>query len=174
MQGDAMHAMADFRVRIGNVLRVQPAIDRLPGFAAIIRAERARRRNRDENALRIFRIEQDRVQTHSARARLPFRAGAVLAQAGQLLPRFAAIRRFEKRGVFHARINVIGIVERRLEVPDALEFPRMLRAVVPLMRAGHAVVNKFVALAFGHSLRARQFVRRPACSRFCRHHRSAE
>ena len=38
-------------------------------------------------------------------------------------------------------------------MPDALEFPRMLRAVVPLMRARDAVVNEFVALTHRHSLR---------------------
>src|SRR5438105_10790593 len=38
-------------------------------------------------------------------------------------------------------------------MPNALEFPRMLRAVVPLMRARHAVVNEFVALTHRHSLR---------------------
>src|SRR5712691_702279 len=40
-------------------------------------------------------------------------------------------------------------------MPDALELPRMLRAVVPLMRAGHAIVNELVALGLGHSIRGR-------------------
>ena len=30
-------------------------------------------------------------------------------------------------------------------MPDAFEFPRMLRAVVPLMRARHAVIDELVA-----------------------------
>src|SRR5690242_6725403 len=43
-------------------------------------------------------------------------------------------------------------------MPHALELPRMLRAVVPLMcRQGLAfvggVIDKFIALAFGHSVR---------------------
>src|ERR1700730_4731016 len=48
---------------------------------------------------------------------------------------------------------MIGTIERRFEMPDALELPRMLRAVVPLMRARHAIVNEFVALALGHAIR---------------------
>src|SRR5436853_4772278 len=53
---------------------------------------------------------------------------------------------------------MIDIVERRLEMPDAFEFPRMLRAVVPLMRARDSVINEFVALALRHSLFALQFL----------------
>src|SRR5690606_12266040 len=49
-----------------------------------------------------------------------------------------------------------GIVRRRLEMPHALELPRMLRAVVPLMcrqrpaGLGRGVVDEPVALALGH------------------------
>src|SRR5712691_8484469 len=35
-------------------------------------------------------------------------------------------------------------------MPDALELPRMLRAVIPLVSAHLALINKLVALAFGH------------------------
>ena len=57
----------------------------------------------------------------------------------------AAVGRPEQRGVFDAGIDGVGIGQRRLEMPDAFEFPRMLRAVVPLVRAGHAVVDELVA-----------------------------
>ena len=71
----------------------RPAIDRLPGFAAIVGAERAGRRDGDENAVRIFRIEQDRVQAHAAGAGLPeMTFGA--AQAGQFLPASCRRRSF--------------------------------------------------------------------------------
>ena len=63
----------------------------------------------------------------------------------QLLPGLAAVDRLEHRGVFDAGVDRVGIGQRRLEVPDALELPRMRRAVVPLMRAGHAVVLELVA-----------------------------
>ena len=46
----------------------------------------------------------------------------------------AAVGRAEDRGIFDAGIDGVRIGQRRLEVPDALELPRMLRAVVPLVR----------------------------------------
>ncbi len=135
VHGDAVHAVADLGVRIGDLLRAQAAVDRLPGRAAVVGAERAGGRDRDEHALRIDRVEQDRVQAHAARARLPLRARAVAAQAGQLVPARPAVGRAEQRRVFDAGVDGVGIGERRLEVPDALELPRVRRAVVPLVRA---------------------------------------
>ena len=126
--------MADLGVRVGNVLRLQAAVDRLPSFAAVVGAERARGGDGDEHALRIAGIENDRVQAHAARAGLPFGAGAVSAQAGEFVPVLAAVGGAEEGGVFHAGVDRVGIGERRLEMPDALELPRMLRAVVPLVR----------------------------------------
>ncbi len=41
-------------------------------------------------------------------------------------------------------------------MPDALELPRVLRAVVPLVRADVALIREHVALALGHSIRAHQ------------------
>src|SRR5215472_19743 len=79
------------------------------------------------------------------------------------MPRFTAVFRFEQRGIFHACINVIGFVQRWFQMPDALEFPRMLRAVVPLVGrerlsgSGRRVVNELVAFAFGHTVRTFQF-----------------
>ena len=71
---------------------------------------------------------------HAARAGLPLRPRSVPAQAGQFLPALAAVGGVEQSRIFHARINRVGIGKRRLQVPDALELPRMLRAVIPLMR----------------------------------------
>ena len=47
-------------------------------------------------------------------------------------------------------------------MPDALEFPRMLRAVIPLVRANLAGIRELVALAFRKTLRAFQFLRAAA------------
>src|SRR5438105_9813978 len=86
MHRDVMNAVAHLRVRIGNVLRMQTLVDRLPTLPAVISAECARGRDRNEDSLRIFWIEQNRMQTHSARARLPLRSGAVPAQSRELFP----------------------------------------------------------------------------------------
>src|SRR5205823_14767739 len=55
-------------------------------------------------------------------------------------------------------VNVIGVIERGFEVPDAFEFPRMLRAVVPHVRAWDAVVNEHVTLAVRHAVRTFQIL----------------
>ena len=86
VHGDVVHAVADFGVLVGNVLRAQSAVDRLPAGAAVVGAERARRRDGNVHPLRIAGIENDGVQAHAARARLPLGAGAVAAQAGEFLP----------------------------------------------------------------------------------------
>ena len=85
--------------------------------------------------LGLLGIEEDRVQAHAAGAGLPLGARAVAAQAGQLVPVLAAVGGLEDGGVFDAGVDGVGIGQRRLEVPDALELPRVLRAVVPLVRA---------------------------------------
>ena len=83
------------------------------------------------------------------------------AQAGQLVPGLAAVGGAEQRGVLHAGVDGVGVGQRRLQVPDALELPGVLRAVVPLVRrerlAGfrRRVVDELVALALGHAVRRR-------------------
>ena len=57
----------------------------------------------------------------------------------------AAVGRAEQGGVFHPGVDGVRIGQRRLEMPDALELPGVLRAVVPLVRAGDAVVRELVA-----------------------------
>src|SRR3972149_9777622 len=76
------------------------------------------------------------------------------------MPVLAAIGAAEQRGVFNTGVNRIRIGERRFQMPDALELPRVRRAVVPLVRgqgfAGfrRSVVNELVAFALGHAVRS--------------------
>jgi hypothetical protein len=111
-----------------------PLIDRLPRHATVVGAERAGGRDGNVDSLGICRIENDRVQSHAARAGLPLGTGTVPAQAREFLPALASIGRAKQRRVLHARIHRLRIGERWLDVPHALELPGMLRAVVPLMR----------------------------------------
>ena len=71
------------------------------------------------------------------------------AQAGKFLPCFTAVNRLEDGRVFHPGVSGIGIGERGFEVPDALEFPRMLGAIVPFVGAGVAFIDELVAFTFG-------------------------
>ena len=73
------------------------------------------------------------------------RCPLALRKPGKLLPGLAAVGGAEHRRVLRAGIDRVGVGQRRFEMPDALELPRMLRAVVPLVRAGHAVVDELVA-----------------------------
>src|SRR5229473_3371266 len=127
-------------------------VDRLPCRSAIIGSECACRRNGYIDSLRVAGIQNDGVKTHTARAGLPLRPSSVAAQPRKFAPRLAAIFGFEERSIFHTGKNRVGFRQRRLKVPDALELPRMLRAVIKLMRCqrlagfGGDDVNNFVAI----------------------------
>src|ERR1041384_5498494 len=135
MQGDAMYAMADLGSRVGNILGFEAVINRFPGIAAVIGSEAACCRDRNIDSLRIFGIDQNRVQTQSARAGRPLGTGAMAAQSSQLMPRLAAVIGAKHGGIFDTGVTRIWIIERRFKMPHALEFPRMGGAIIPLMRS---------------------------------------
>ena len=149
--------MTDLGIRVRNVLRTQSAVDRLPGLASVVTAECTRCRYRNVDPLRIARVQNDGVQAHAARARLPLGSGAMAAQSGKLLPVLSTVGCTKDRRVFHPGIDRIWIGERGFQMPYALEFPGMLRAVVKLVRGeslaafGGGVVDELVAFAFGHA-----------------------
>src|SRR6266568_3043061 len=60
------------------------------------------------------------------------------------MPFLAAVDRAEQRGVLDSRVDGIRVVQRRLQMPDPGELPGVRRAVVPLVRAGHAVVTELM------------------------------
>ena len=68
VHGDAVDAVADLGVGVGDVWRTEAAVDRLPGLAAVVGAERAGGGDGDEDAVGIRAVEQDRVQAHAAGA----------------------------------------------------------------------------------------------------------
>ena len=131
----------------GPVIRTATsARDSLPSRSS--RRHPVRKTPAAEMAMKIrsgrFRIEEDRVQPHAACARLPEMAlGA--AQTRQLPPRAPAVHGLEERCILRPCIDGVGIRRRGLQMPDTLEFPGMLCAIVPLMRPGDAVILEFVA-----------------------------
>src|SRR5207247_2686165 len=78
----------------------------------------------------------------------PARRRLVGAQAGHLGPSRASVTGGEQRRVLDARIDHLGVTQRGLDVPNALELPRVRRAVVPGMRARGAFVLEVVAGGF--------------------------
>ncbi len=113
--------------------------------ATVVGPEHASRRDGDEHPLLIAR---DPARSCEGTAR-PRPAARRIPSHGPLRPGSschdrAAIGRAEHRGVFDAGVNGIGVGEGWLEMPDALELPRMRRSVVPLMRARNTVVHELV------------------------------
>src|SRR5262249_89452 len=76
--------------------------------------------------------------------RLPIRARSMSTQAGQFLPVLASVIGTEDGGVFDSGEDGLRVAQRRLQMPDAFEFPGMGCAVVPFMRAGYTFVAKLV------------------------------
>src|SRR5215203_3122385 len=126
---------------------MEALVDREPSGAAVVGAERAGGRNRDYDPVRVVGIEDDGVEAHPARARLPEMAFN-LAQPGKLGPALPTVSGAEKGGVLVAGVDGVGVGKGRLQVPNALEFPRVLRAVVPHVRSGIAVIAEVVADRF--------------------------
>src|SRR5882672_6535307 len=125
----------------------------------VIGAKTAGGGDRNENATGIFWVEENRVQTHAPCAGLPFGAGAMTTQAGQFVPGLSAVGGLEQGGVLDAGIDCFRVSERRFNMPDAFEFPRMGGAVVPHVGRdrfagfGRDVINELVAFAFGEAFR---------------------
>jgi hypothetical protein len=71
-------------------------------------------------------------------------------QPRKLPPRPSPVRRPKDRRVLDPGVHGVGIGGRGFEMPDPLEFPRVLGAVVPLVRAHLALVRKSVALPARH------------------------
>ena len=73
------------------------------------------------------------------------------------MPTRSAIGRAEQRGIFNTSVNYIRIAQRRFQMPDAFELPRMLRAVEPLVGRERlsgfrrSIVDELVALPRGHA-----------------------
>src|SRR6202020_2203824 len=66
------------------------------------------------------------------------------AQPGQLLPALPAVAGTEQPGVLNPRVHRVRVVQRRLQVPDPRELPRVRCPVVPLVGAGSALVGELV------------------------------
>jgi len=65
-------------------------------------------------------------------------------QSGGFLPPVPAVDRAEQGGVFNPCVDRVRISERRFEMPDSLEPPGVLRAVLPLVSSGNAVVRELI------------------------------
>src|SRR5262249_148739 len=141
-------AVANLGGRIWNTLGAQSAVDRLPGRAGVVGAERTGGRDGDEHAIGVAWFQQDRVQAHATRTPLPAPTRSVVTQSRQLLPALAAVCGAKQGGVLDPGEDGVGIGQRGFEMPHARERPWVRRAVVPLMGSGNAVIYELVADRF--------------------------
>src|SRR5262245_731236 len=86
------------------------------------------------------------------------------AEPRNFMPSRASVGSAKQGSIFDPGVNRIRVGKRRLDVPHPLEFPRVLRAVVPLMsrqwRAGfcRSVIDELVALTLRPTLWAFQIL----------------
>ena len=71
MHREAVNAMADLRVLVRDGPGTKPPVLWSPRPAAVVGAEHTSSRYRDEYAIRVARIHDDRVQAHPTGSRLP-------------------------------------------------------------------------------------------------------
>src|SRR6516225_10087863 len=69
----------------------------------------------------------------------------IATQAAEFEPVLAAVGGAEEGSIFNAGVDGVGVSERWLDVPHALELPRVRGPVVPLMGAGRALVGELIA-----------------------------
>src|SRR4051794_1028010 len=70
------------------------------------------------------------------------------AQPGEFLPGFTAVCGAKQSGILGPGVNGVRVRERGFEVPDAFEFPWVLRAVIPEMCSGLAIIDELIADRF--------------------------
>src|SRR5256885_2372717 len=104
---NVMNAVADLCGRIGNVLRMEAAIDWFPRCTVVVTAKCTRCRDCYKDPFAIPGIQNDRVQAHAPGAWLPLRAGAVTAQSGKFSPRLTPVGGPEQCGIFDAGIDSV-------------------------------------------------------------------
>src|SRR5262249_32963421 len=137
---------------------MQSPIDWFPGCTTVVSAKCTCSGDGNKDPVTILRIQNDRVQTHTAGSWLPLGSGTVAAQSGKFIPSLATIGGAKQCGILNARIDGVWVVERRLNMPNSFELPWFWCAVVELVGrkwfAGfrRRIVDKLVTLALAHPL----------------------
>jgi hypothetical protein len=91
VQKQLVHALPDLRILVGKIVGGRALVGRRPRLAAVFAAEDSRRGDPDVHALRIGRVDLDRVAAHSTGAGLPLLAGGMLEDALHHVPGGAAV-----------------------------------------------------------------------------------
>src|SRR5690606_17413823 len=134
---EAVHALPELRITL--VLRIEvgarAAVTRLPGLASVGSVEDARRRDRHPKLLLVLRVRHQTVEDEPGAARLPLRPRRMVAQAGQVVPRCAAVVAAEQPCRLHPGIKGLsGTPGRRRQAPHHLDRLLLRRVAESLAR----------------------------------------
>jgi len=121
VHGDVVDTVATSAVGFGDVFGVEAFVDGLPGLAGVVGAEGSCGGDGDDDAVGIGGVEENGVEAEAAGSGLPVWAGFGGAEAGEFCPAGSGVGGFEEACVFSSCIHGVGVGERGLEVPDALE-----------------------------------------------------
>ena len=147
MHGDIVHAVPHIRFRVGQLVSdTRPLVMGFQVFppSSLRKAPAAEMAMKMRSGLLGSRIIVCRHMPPAPGCHRWPLASRRPGSSCQICPR----RGLEEGGIFCAGIDRLRIGQGWLQVPDAHELPGMLRAVVPLVRAGVALVGEFVIHGF--------------------------
>ena len=113
---DLVHALAEFRKRIGQEVSLHARVRNVPRLAPVRRLINASGRDRDLQVVRVVGIRDYRVHRQPAESRRPLFAMGVIPKPAVERPRRAVVVRF-KNGTDKTltNISVIGCDERTIQ-----------------------------------------------------------
>ena len=119
--GHLVHALAELGLGVvGQEARDDAPVAGLPGRAAVVAAVHAGGRDGDQEARRVARVEEHRVEAEAAAARLPPRPVGVVPQPLHEGEGAAAVVAAEQGRRFDAGVEDVRLVDRaRCQLPDA-------------------------------------------------------
>ena len=154
---DAMNAVADLGIGIGHVLRLEAAVDRLPGLAAVVGAKRAGGGDGDEDALVDWSDRGGSCAAPCRRRRAPIsapvpwpRRPASSCQSGRRRSIGTARRLPRRRRPCSGSVSDGSRCQTRLNSHGCC-VPSYHWCVVSGLPVGGRVVDELVALALGHA-----------------------
>src|SRR5665213_3085794 len=100
-----VYTLSKFRVLVWQELRADANVASAPVPATVIGAIESGAGYGDAHAVRIARVDDDRVEAETTATGLPFGPVGVVVETADQLPALACVSRFEERSGFDSRID---------------------------------------------------------------------
>ena len=107
--GDVVDAVAHLGVGVGDPLRVEAPVDRPPRAAGVVAAEGPGGGDGGDDAVGAITVEDDRVEAHAPRPRLPGRARSRACAARPARPTSGRRRRRRTGRVLDPGVDLVGV-----------------------------------------------------------------